>query len=116
MNIFSNASQIAKRYRVRAQQLSQALRKGLRNAAIAVDAKQVENLSGSGPGGSYPVPVRTGNLRGGHFWDLRGDRLAIVGNTTEYAEAIHVDRPFLDRAAEDTPVFDIVADQVGSIW
>lgn len=114
--MFSNAGQVAARYQARERRLGQALRRGLRLAAIAVDAAQVENLSGSGPPGSYPVPVRTGNLRGGHFYQVRNERLAVVGDTAEYAAAIHVERPFLDRAAEDTPVFDIVAGQIGAIW
>lgn len=113
MTIGSNASQIAKRYRRRAGGLDKAVRRGLRKYAIAVDREQVKNLSGSGAPGSYPVPVRKGTLRGGHFFEV-SRRFAVVGNTTEYAPAVHggelatneglrfavKGRPFLDDAAE----------------
>lgn len=114
VGIVSNAGQIAKRYQRRRQRLDRALGRGLKKAAAAIDREQVDNLSGSGSAapGDYPVPIRTGTLRGGHFFRVRSERLAIVGNTTEYAVAIHEDRPFLDDAAEAVDHLAIVAGEV----
>lgn len=75
-----------------------------------------ELLSGArtDPPGSYPVPVRTGNLRR-YLWALfPGERAgsikgkydvgpgtAYVGDSADYAQAIHDGRPFLTDAADE---------------
>lgn len=114
MNITSNARTIANRYRRRIRALNGALAKGLRKAAAAIDREQVANLSGakSDPPGSYPVPVRKGTLRGGHGWAVNDHKRGAVFNTTEYAMAIHNDRPFLDDAVEAVDYPAIVAGEV----
>ncbi len=111
ININTIASPLARKWKQRAAALEAAKRRGLRNAAVAVDNEQVNNLSGSGAdaAGAYPVPVRTGNLRRGHFFEARLSSFAIVGNTTEYAMAVHKDRPFLDDAAAAVDVVEIMA-------
>lgn len=82
------------------------LTRGIRDAAILVDNQQVKNLSGSksDPFGAYPVPVRTGTLRRGHFFEVPTRTMAIVSNTTEYAVDIHASRPFLTRAADEVDI------------
>lgn len=112
MKANSNARQIAAKYRQRINRLNAALKRGLNRGARAVDAEQVKNLSGSGPAGSYPVPVRKGTLRGGHGWAVQSHRRGAVFNTTTYAMAIHRDRPFLDDAAKAVDVTAMVADEV----
>ena len=124
INVLTNAKQLAAKWRQRRVALSAAARKGRRNAAIAVDREQEKNLEGgtSAPG-SYPVPVRTGNLRRGAFFDATHSTFAIVGNTAAYAMAIHSGdmttkdglnyslkgRPFLDDAAEAVDVVELMA-------
>ena len=114
-----------------ARELGAAKKRGLKKAAAAVDRAQVDNLSGAGggcnkrgdgaPTGGYPVPVRCGHLRQGHIWDVVNSNLAIVGNTAAYARVIHDGtgssaahgpRPFLEDAARDVDVADIMADEV----
>lgn len=114
MRADSNAAALARKYRERLQRMDAALRRGLYKAAAAVDREQQKNLSGSAgdPAGAYPVPVRTGNLRRATFINVRGSRLAIVGNTAEYALAIHRNRPFLDDAAAAVDAGEIMAIEV----
>lgn len=71
INFSSNAKTIAGRWQKRKQRLTTALIAGLRALAVAVDNKQVENLSGDGAAGSYPVRVVSGNLRNHHFLTLK---------------------------------------------
>ncbi|RCX32076.1 hypothetical protein [Thioalbus denitrificans] len=118
MKTTSNALAIARRWNTRRGQLDGALRRGLRKGAAAVDREQVRNLSGSGADapGSYPVPVRKGTLRGGHFFQVENARLAIVGNTTVYAARIHDERPFLDDAAEDVDAGEYIRDEMRTVF
>lgn len=111
VSITTNALALADRYRKRRQRLNRALGRGLKRAAAAVDRAQVENLSGpkSAEPGSYPVPIRTATLVRGHFFQVNSYRLAFVGNTTEYAAAVHQGRPFLDDAIERVDVAEIMA-------
>lgn len=112
--ITSNALALARKYRRRREQLDGALRRGLKKAAATIDNAQVDNLSGSGADapGAYPVPVRSDNLRGGHFFQVNNSHLAVVGNTAVYAAAIHEDRPFLDDAAEAVDFQGLMAVEV----
>jgi phage gpG-like protein len=116
MKVTSNARKIAKRLRARIRTWDDRVKDGLRRIVTKVDREQVKNLSGSNADapGSYPVPDRTGTLLRGHFSDVKSSRLALVGNTTEYALAIHSGnmttkngvqyalrpRPFLQDAAD----------------
>jgi hypothetical protein len=75
-----------------------------------------ELLSGArtDPPGTYPVPVRTGNLRR-YLWALFpdvksggitgkydvGPGMAYVGDSADYADTIHSTRPFLTDAADE---------------
>lgn len=108
----SNAPDLARKWARRRARLDAALRRGLRDAAAAVDRAQLEHLGGlaSDAPGSYAVPVRTGHLYGSHFFRVESSRLAIVGNTARYAAPIHEGRgssaphgrrPFLDDAVVD---------------
>ncbi len=61
-NARTNASQLAARFRRRAEKLGGALKAGLRTAAAQIDKYQVDNLKGhnAAESGDYPVPSRTG--------------------------------------------------------
>lgn len=124
--ITSNAGNIYRRWEKRRQSLDAARKKGLRNAAAAIDAAQVENLAGSNAAapGSYAVPNRSGNLMGSHFFQVKSSSMAIVGNKAAYALAIHEGlgsskvhgrRPFLDDAVESTDYFAIAAKPVDRV-
>lgn len=108
-DVTTNALKLAQTFRRRIRALDAGLRKGLRNAAIQVDNAQVDLLRGGVNPGDYPIPVRSGNLLQGHFFDVKSDYLAVVGNTARYAlpvheglggHAVHGRRPFLDDAVE----------------
>lgn len=117
----NNAAAIAAKYRERAEKLTEAVARGLRRVAAAIDRAQVKNLSGAGAPGTYPVPARTGHLRQSHFFTVESDVLAFVGNTARYAIDIHEGRsssskygrrPFLDDAAEAVRAVDEFAFEV----
>lgn len=102
---------LAAAFMARRRKLDAAMKRGLRNWAAEVDRKQVDNLRSGNRPGDYPVPVRTGNLLGGHFFRVESSRMAIVGDTAAYAKAIHDGegssavygpRPYLEDAANDT--------------
>lgn len=97
----SNADALARRYKKRARKTRGAVRKGLRRIAERIDLEQAKNLRGGDDAapGSYPVPIRTGNLFQSRFYHVQSDRLAVVGNAAFYAGKIHETRPFLDDAA-----------------
>lgn len=122
-SITTNAKQLSAKWQARKAALDKAKREGLRNAAILVEREQIKNLSGNGEAGSYPVPVRTGNLRRGAFFDVAHSGFAVVGNTTAYAMPVHSGdlttkdgleysvpaRPFLDDAADAVDVVEVMA-------
>lgn len=114
LKIISDARRIGALYRRRVTALSAALRRGLQKYAAEVDARQVDNLSGSNadPPGAYPVPRRTGHLAQSHFFRVTGSQYAIVANSAKYAIKIHEDRPFLEDAAEATDGGHIMATEL----
>lgn len=104
----SNANAVSRRYKRRARAVERGTRAGLRRIAEKIDIEQEKNLRGpsSAPPGSYPVPIRSGNLRQSTFSRVQSSRLAVVGNAAAYAALIHGDRPFLADAvnAVDAPL------------
>ena len=84
----------------------------VREVAVGTFKKAFENLSGdhAAPPGSWPVPVRSGNLRR-ELWVLfpgeknarygAGFDEAYIGDGAEYSDEIHKGRPFLYSALED---------------
>lgn len=119
MKITTNAATLARAYAARLRALDAALERGLKKAAASIDREQVKRLSGSNaaPAGDYPVPARTGHLLQSHFFRVESSRLAIVGNTAQYAVEIHEGRgnssrhgrrPFLDDAAAAVDAGEIV--------
>lgn len=101
-------------YAQRAAAIPAAVRRGTRNVLLAVEQKATANLSGSGAPGSYPIPVRTGNLRRSMGVRQESDTVGYVFNRAVYARAHHEGfhpygnkkakripaRPFLTNAAE----------------
>lgn len=102
MSITSNARDVIKGIVNRAKGTNDAVRAGLTRVALAVNAKQIENLSGSGednPGG-FPVPVRSGHLRRSADIEVNNTE-AFVFNSATYAASIHkTNGPFLGEAAK----------------
>lgn len=114
--IRTNAGQLAARWYKRAAAFNAAVQKGIRNAAILVNRKQVENLSGNGPPNSWPVRNVTGNLMRGAFYRVLPTGAAVVGNTARYAFKIHEDRPFLDFAVNDVDAITEVQKQTRKVF
>ncbi len=85
----SNARQVAQIFADRAGRWDSALAKGLRRAVVTVEIHATDLLSGSGAPGSYPVPVRTGNLRRSEGSQIVSKTSGIVFNDAGYARAIH---------------------------
>jgi len=117
LKVKTNAKNLSVRYAKRITALNSAIASGLRALAIKVDAEQVENLSGDGDRGSYPVPVRSGTLRRGTFFNVVNRQFAIVGNKTIYAASIHDGRPFLDNAVDNVKPVEIIGDHLKKeVW
>lgn len=124
MGIQVDSGDAAERFRARARGFMAAVHKALQRVVIEVNREQVANLSGSGAGeaGSYPIPVRTGNLRRSADWGFLDEQTAFVtagGAQAPYAFQVHEGlgtssrygrRPFQDRAAQDTDVAAIIGD------
>lgn len=109
MGVKTNAGELAKKYKRRAQRFAIGVNRGLYKATHDVNNKAVEFLGGSNtaPPGSFPIPNRTGNLFRGQGAAVN-NRAGFVFNTAAYAEAIHQDRPWLDRAVDAVNVLDTV--------
>lgn len=134
-SVSTNAGTIAERFRRRAAAVVGAIRGSVRRAALAVEKFATKRLSGSGAAWSYPVPVRTGFLRRSMFVQQPAPLFAIVGNSADYANAIHTGyvsewagrgkhrmrmkssaRPFLDDAVADAdPAGMVRADVVAAV-
>lgn len=87
VGVQSNAAELTARYRGRAARWSAALKAALTDVVLAVERASIDNTSGGGAAGDYPVPVRRGHLRRSHGSAVE-DRLAMVFNTAAYAGAI----------------------------
>lgn len=123
--IESNANEVAELQQRRIALIDGAVRAGIAKGALAIENAAIANLTGSGEPYSYPVPIRSGFLRGSMKAEQPLPVLAIVFNSAEYAWAVHSGdvhewagnvkrpaRPFLDDAVESTPWADIVIDAV----
>lgn len=112
LNIFTNANSLSKKFDVGLRVLDGFLTAALRNLAIKINRKALDNLAGSNKAvpGSYPVPNRTGNLFRGQQWAMSSTgRAAFIFNDRPYAKQIHEGegssqkfgrRPFLDDAVD----------------
>ncbi len=97
MKFLSNAKAVAKLFLNRAQRTPKAMRAGLTAVAIAVNEKKIENLSGGdNAAGSFPIPVRSGNLRRHADMQILSSHAEVM-NTATYAMSIHErSGPFLN--------------------
>ncbi len=118
--VTTNAGEIARRYKRRADELPRSIRKRLREAAKAVNREALNRLHGGEAPGDYPVPVRSGNLLQGQDFGVTS-QYAVVFNTSGHAVHIHEGqgsskphgrRPFLDDAVETVNPAGMVADGV----
>ena len=89
MILTSNAGELAAKYRDLAARLDAALQRGLLTAMSKVEELAQANLSGGGAPFSYPVPVRTGNLRGQLGAEQITPAAVEVFDTADYARAVH---------------------------
>ncbi len=100
INITTNIEQFIRRLDAKTDRLPAAIDKGLSRWAVLAHAAALKNLSGSNsdPAGSFPVPVRTGNLRRKEGYVLPGTSKngftaksgqALVFNDAKYASNIH---------------------------
>jgi hypothetical protein len=130
VRITSNADALAAKYRDMHAKLDAALERGLLNAMSAVEEQAQANLSGQGAPFSYPVPVRTGNLRGQLGAAQITPTAAEVFDTADYAWAVHegvfnqwagrgktrrvekLARPFLTDALAEAKPTDIILDEL----
>jgi len=100
----SNIKSFTRRLDAIAKRIPKALDKGLSSWAVLAHKDALKNLSGPGlkksnvPGGAYPVPVRTGQLRRSEDYVLPGRSKhgitarhgqAYLVNTTAYASEVH---------------------------
>lgn len=85
----TNGTQVAAVYRRIRATLDASLDRGMTMALLAVERAQVKNLSGGGAPFSYPVPVRTGNLRRSAGHSRESLTSGYVFNTAAYAGAVH---------------------------
>lgn len=124
--------QLSERLQALAAALSAALRRGLGDAAKAVNDDARANLSGTraDPPWSYPVPRRRGNLFRHQQQKVVDSHTAYVFNDAAYAAAIHngyvsewagrgkhrmrirPPRPFLDDAAESAQPLMVIQREV----
>lgn len=88
INITTNAPEVAATIAAKRDAIAAAVQKGMRSALLAVEADAVKNLSGGGQPYSYPVPVRTGNLRSARTVQQPEPGLGLIAFTADYAWAI----------------------------
>ena len=110
-------------------QLTPALRHFFQRIAVLVERGGEANLRGSGAPGSYPIPIRTGDLRRGQGSESNS-RSATIFNTSIHADAQQAGylpygnprakpippRPFNWDAARAAPVEDELADALAKVF
>ena len=89
IGIQTNAPEVAAAIAAKRDAIAAAVQKGMRSALLAVEAEAVRNLSGGGKPYSYPVPVRTGNLRRARTVQQPEPGLGLIAFTADYAWAVH---------------------------
>ncbi len=119
----TNSGKLSRQYKQRAGRLNRGVKSGLRRIAALIDRKQVEKLrGGSGASaGAYPVPIRSADLFQGHFFAVKSERLAVVGNLSPHAILVHEGlgqnkkhgrRPFLEDAVNSVDAVDEFGNEV----
>ena len=87
--IDTNAIEVEREFRARADHWDRLLDISMRKSLIALDRESVKLLSGHGDPWTYPVPVRSGNLRRSQRTQQPSPVLGFVLNVAGYARAIH---------------------------
>lgn len=123
MGITVDSGGASRELRQRAERFTAAVHKALQTLVIGINRLQVQNLSGSGAAkpGSYPIPVRSGNLRRSADWGFLDPQTAFVtagGAHAPYGIQVHEGlgssgrygrRPFQDLAVKDTDVAGVIS-------
>lgn len=89
VRVDTNAIEVERVFRARAEHWDRLLDISMRKSLIALDREAAKLLSGSGDAWTYPVPIRSGNLRRGQRTQQPSPVLGFVLNVTSYARAIH---------------------------
>lgn len=89
MGIETNADDVADTVAQKRAGISRAVASGTRSALLAIESEAVKNLSGDGAPFSYPVPVRTGNLRRDRTVQQPEPGIGILAFLASYAWAVH---------------------------
>ncbi|MBR0346032.1 MAG: hypothetical protein IJI03_12320 [Rudaea sp.] len=89
IDVQTNAGDVAAKFSAKAEAIPDAVGKGVRSWLLATEAQAVRNLTGGGAAWTYPVPVRTGNLRGARTVQQPSPGIGIIQFTAAYAWAIH---------------------------
>jgi len=89
IRIETNSDEASANVRAKRDAFGGAVERGMRSLLLAVESEAVKNLSGEGAPYSYPVPVRTGNLRGARTVQQPSPGIGIISFTAEYAMAVH---------------------------
>lgn len=116
----TNAAEVAIAVRELGPAMHAALHRGMRKALNRLERHAAINLSGAGAPWSYPVPVRSGNLRRSLRREQRSAVEGYVIAGASYAWAIHegemevggamrsyTRRPFMDDASDAVDVHAI---------
>lgn len=118
----TNAKRVARTYRTLGEAVADGAKRGIRRAALQVEARASELLTGPGTAapGAYPVPIRTDRLRSMLGVRVIADRAALVFNRAVHAVPTHdgwthrssgkatAGRPFLTDAVEQVNPTEVV--------
>lgn len=133
IGVNENSDEVAATLAAKAQAIPNAVARGVRSALLKVERLAVRNLSGGGEPYSYPVPVRTGNLRGARTVQQPEPGIGLITFTASYATAVETgkvtqwagrgktrqvqkpERPFAQRAVEEAKPEQFVIDAVVSV-
>ena len=117
LRVILDVSDLTRSLARQGREIGPALRRFNQRIAALVEQGARKNLTGAGAPGSYPVPIRTGALRGS-LASESDQTSATIFATAEYAGAVHVGyraygrpngkvippRPFLADALEQTDI------------
>lgn len=121
--------ELGRALRVSSRELRPALARFYQRIAVLVERGASERTRGQGAPGSYPIPVRTGDLRRS-IASESNDRSATIFSTAVHAGAQHrgykpygnarakpiPPRPFLFDAADKVTVEDELADVLAKVF
>lgn len=129
VRVILNVTDLQRTLTRQGRDLSPALRRFTQRIAQLVEQGAIQRLTGAGAPGAYPVPVRTGTLRGS-VASQSDETSATIFATAEYAGAVHAGyraygrpngkvippRPFLGDALAATDIAGELNDAVAQVF